>query len=513
MTRTTAFLPENALAELPGAHVDAAAGRAGTDDPALEGGASLDYSRALDRAAATRREIDALEARHAREVAAVLAAAGRVEIVAGTTSPSRRFEFVQRSVRADLALAERVSERVAGRTADLATTLTTHLERTLDAVESGMIPWRAAVLVAAAAEPLLADLRAGGPDRIGEFEAAALTVAVRVAPARLRGRLSALVDRLRTVPPECRHRTAAEERHLHVEDVADGMSWLHAYLPSVEAHAITHRLTDMARRARDLDAEEGITDARTLEQRRTDLLVDFLTGDHIRTGDHEHRVALGRDFGRFAGIRPTVVVTVPVQDLLDLPTTAAGLDLAAEPPGSRGIEAGSASGLGSGSGSGPDPAPAPVPGPGPGLPPARIPAMLDGTVPIDPATARALAANAPTLHRMLVDPHTGVALDLSRTRYQPSADLRLWLRLRDETCRFPGCAREAKGCDVDHTIDWQYGGPTSAANLAHLCRSHHTLKHQTRWAMTQHADGSITWRSPSGRTHTTGAPGQAEGVG
>ncbi len=238
----------------------------------------------------------------------------------------------------------------------------------------------------------------------------------------------------------------------------------------------------MSRAAAEFDAEDGIVDARTLDQRRADLLVDFVVGDFIDAEALaggtpaerlERRVARGLDLGRFAGIRPTVIVTVPVDVLLDrtgVAATGLGRDVAGPPTPDRG---------------------------------ATDPPTLDGIVPIDPATARELVANASSLYRMLVDRHTGVRLDLSRERYEVPTALRMWLRLRDATCRFPGCGRPAKGCDIDHSVDWQFGGETRADNLAHLCRGHHTLKHQTRWQLVQHADGEITWRSPSGRTYST----------
>jgi hypothetical protein len=63
----------------------------------------------------------------------------------------------------------------------------------------------------------------------------------------------------------------------------------------------------------------------------------------------------------------------------------------------------------------------------------------------------------------------------------------------------------AERCDVDHTVDWQFGGETKASNLAHLCRGHHTLKGDTAWTVVQATDGSgvMTWTSPAGRTYRT----------
>jgi len=424
--------------------------------------AAIDFARAMDDLGELQRRIDALHAERARRLVEALELAERVEVVSGSPT-AKTTEYVRRSTRAEVALAIGVSEYAAERLVAEAETLVSRLPATLAAVETGAVVWRAASLITECGVGIGSGL---DPIRAREataaFEAAALSIVASCPPARLRSRLAALRDRSLAAPPIERHRAAREERRVAIEDVEDGMSWLNAYLPSVEAHAVHHRLTDVARAAQGFDAEEGLDDSRTIDQRRADLLIDFVTGDHARSGsgtgsdDYETRIAKGRDFGRFAGIRPTVVVTVPVQTLL-----SADHDENAPP------------------------------------------AMLDGIVPVDPATARELAANAPSLYRLLVHPHTGARLDLSRDRYQVSTELRLWLRLRDGTCRFPGCGHPAKGCDIDHTLDWQFGGETRADNLAHLCRGHHTLKHRTRWAIEQHADGTITWRSPSGRTHTT----------
>ncbi|TFC07079.1 HNH endonuclease, partial [Cryobacterium adonitolivorans] len=78
-----------------------------------------------------------------------------------------------------------------------------------------------------------------------------------------------------------------------------------------------------------------------------------------------------------------------------------------------------------------------------------------------------------------------------------------WLRLRDATCRFPGCARPASRSDIDHTTAWEHGGPTDYDNLAHLCASHHRLKHQTLWDVVQEPGGVLAWTSPAGQTHRT----------
>jgi hypothetical protein len=131
------------------------------------------------------------------------------------------------------------------------------------------------------------------------------------------------------------------------------------------------------------------------------------------------------------------------------------------------------------------------------------PATLEGYGPIDLPTARELTAGAPSLTRILTHPETGAVLSVGRDRYAVPADLRTWLRVRDGTCRFPGCSRAARTSELDHTKDWQYEGCTEHKNLAHLCKSHHRLKHMTEWSVEQRDGGTLEWTAPSGRSYST----------
>ncbi len=129
--------------------------------------------------------------------------------------------------------------------------------------------------------------------------------------------------------------------------------------------------------------------------------------------------------------------------------------------------------------------------------------MLEGHGPIDRETALELAASAPSFTRLLTHPETGAVLSVGRASYAVPADLRTWLRVRDGTCRFPGCSRAARSCEIDHTRDWQFGHGTNHDNLAHLCPAHHHLKHQTGWAVRHRGGGVLEWTSPSGHAYTT----------
>ncbi|WP_199183361.1 HNH endonuclease signature motif containing protein, partial [Cryobacterium sp. Y82] len=105
--------------------------------------------------------------------------------------------------------------------------------------------------------------------------------------------------------------------------------------------------------------------------------------------------------------------------------------------------------------------------------------------------------------RILTHPHTGIVLDVSAEPFRVPASLKKYLRLRDGTCRFPGCNRSAGHSDLDHTRDKQFGGPTTATNLHHLCPAHHNLKHYSAWTVTVDLDGPLNWTSPAGKHYAT----------
>ena len=225
------------------------------------------------------------------------------------------------------------------------------------------------------------------------------------------------------------------------------MAWLSAYLPVEQAIAIYSRVTETARSLQTAD------EPRTLAQLRADVLATVLLGDDTTGAESDSTPAADDPIETFRRIRPRVMVTVPVLTL-----------------------------LGEGS----------------------QPAALEGYGPIDPETARRLTAEAPGMTRLLTHPESGAVLSVGRDSYRIPRRMRNWLRARDGTCRIPNCGRAAANCDLDHTVDWQYGGSTDWRNLAHLCPKHHKLKHEGGWQVSQVDDtGSLTWTSPVGRSYTT----------
>ncbi|MFD2392548.1 DUF222 domain-containing protein [Dietzia aerolata] len=108
-----------------------------------------------------------------------------------------------------------------------------------------------------------------------------------------------------------------------------------------------------------------------------------------------------------------------------------------------------------------------------------------------------------------VDPTLGADDDPDRAlRYRPGATLAHRIRLRDGTCRHPGCSMPAVGCDLDHVVPFDHdnpeaGGKTVEANMACLCRFHHRFKTFVGWDYALTPDGTLIITTPSGKTMYT----------
>jgi hypothetical protein len=317
--------------------------------------------------------------------------------------------------------------------------LVNDLPATMVALSAGDISWRHAQIMADHAGSLPAEARAA-------FELRVLPYATTHTAARFNRYARTQWERMHPESIEERHETAVEKRSVYLQPSADGMAWLTAHLPAPEAHAIFDRLTDAAK----LAVSEG--DPRTVEQLRADAFAAALLGSEYSTHSKYEVLGTPNLCTILATIRPSVHVTVPALTLLN-----------------RGDE----------------------------------PAILDGYGPIDVDTAALLASNAPTFMRLLTHPETGAVLSVGRDRYEIPAALRRWLQVRDGTCRFPGCGRAARRCELDHTTEWQHGGNTAHHNLAHLCHKHHRLKSLTDWKVEQIGNGALRWTSPLGKIYLT----------
>jgi hypothetical protein len=92
--------------------------------------------------------------------------------------------------------------------------------------------------------------------------------------------------------------------------------------------------------------------------------------------------------------------------------------------------------------------------------------------------------------------HNNVPLALGRTQRLASRGQTMALIARDFGCSFPGCTHPASWCDRHHIKDWILGGLTDLNNLTLLCRYHHTHFLQKGWTCRMNADGLPEWIPP-----------------
>ncbi len=130
------------------------------------------------------------------------------------------------------------------------------------------------------------------------------------------------------------------------------------------------------------------------------------------------------------------------------------------------------------------------------------PAVVNGLGVIPADVARRLAAGDARWRHVLVSSSSGAVLDVGSRSYRPPAALERQVRLRDGTCRFPGCLVAAAECDLDHLVPFPEGA-TSAGNLHALCRRHHRLKHEAGWSVDAMPDSGLRWTSPQGAVALT----------
>lgn len=442
------------------------------------------------------------EAERLRLLAAAMDIAAEETRRASASAPNDpSSELAYRSIRSEIAAALHQSEYVTERQLNLAHTLAYSYPRTLEAFREGSISERHASVIVEAGTVVGGSDDADAVLRRAGYESAVLPIALGETPGRLRPAARRLAEAHAELSIDERHAEARRRRRVVVVDGEDGMSDLIAHLPAVEAHAIKHRLTAMSRQIASRERRSGLT----RDEVRADLLCDLLLGGASAPGrataadgqERDHKLPDVGGAARGSGVATRDEIQARVQVIVPaamvLPGHAvppAGSAAHARPTQYRTMHqvlsepaAGAAQQVAS--------------------EPAVGAAMLAGYGPIDAVTARELAANAKHWEMVSVDARGAV---LSVARYRPSAEIKRLLAARDQRCRFPGCRVPAARCDIDHTIDAQHGGPTSSDNLAHLCRGHHTLKHNTGWRVTQRPDGVLEWVSPTGRRHRDRPP-------
>ena len=213
-------------------------------------------------------------------------------------------------------------------------------------------------------------------------------------------------------------------------------------------------------------------DERTAGQRRADALVDLA----------RHALAHGH-LPTVAGMRPQVGLLITPQTLLY------GED---EPPAMD-----DTTDRGSGTARG-DPL-APV-----GIPPPVEPAWLHWYGSIPPATARRLVCDS-DLWRIVLDPSTGMPLNVGDAHRLVPWWIRRALHTRDRGCRWPGCPTPAQWTDAHHLKEWRHHHTTRVEDLLSLCRFHHVRVHEGRWRIhLDPATGQVHITRPDGTPYQIG---------
>ena len=421
------------------------------------------------------------------------------QVARATSRASRERELPVRSVALEIAVATRTHDLTVQKELADAHSLTEKFAATVDALEAGRISPRHAHAV------LDTGIVIDDEDARRGWERVVLSRAERDSPGRLRAFARDLAESVQPVGMTVRHARAAATRGVSVRDLADGMAELSVILPATVAYGIRDRLRRQAAAIlastnppKDSPDDVTATNSATAHLNLDDALLQPGRGDSDAVEETDQGAVADsrrqpsrsdRDEAQAAGQAAVADSRRLAQIGADV---CADLLLTAAPSIDPTDEATCPGGLGAIRGSVQITVPVLTL-----LGHADAGATVAGRSPIDPASARVLAAHAPGWDRVMIDPVSGTVLEVDR--YTPTAAQRRYLAARDQHCRAPGCRAPVSRCQLDHNHEAQHGGSTKLTNLCHLCVRHHTLKTETAWTVTQDADGTLRFHSPLGQ--------------
>ncbi|MGY1836447.1 DUF222 domain-containing protein [Blastococcus sp. SYSU DS0510] len=414
---------------------------------------------------------------------------------AGTVGPAGVSEFVPD----ELAAVQNCSRAAAVTLLEHAEVLTTRLPATFARLRLGLLDWPRARAIAAEVAATGVDT---DPAVIAAAEVAVLPGATGLGVGRLREAMRAELVARDAAAADRRREVRRRGADVSVRPVGDGMSELRALLPHPDARACRAAVDAHARAAK----EAG--DERPIGMLRAGALADLLL----------------RPWQDAPAVTAQLTVIAPLGAL-----TPAGFLATGSPLPAAFTAPGTQAGM-----------PAPV-GEVDGEPITathlrELLAQLDACtlqappggsldIAITDATGALLAVTGRAeLARLARDGCPDHPTDLDHPdaacgcpllgpppavdRYRPSAAQQRFLRVRDRTCRHPGCTVPAGWADLDHVLPHADGGQTTCHNLCCLCRRHHRLKtFAPGWTHTLDDDGVLTVTTPSGVTRTTRPPG------
>lgn len=263
---------------------------------------------------------------------------------------------------------------------------------------------------------------------------------------------------------------AARKRTVRVRAGRNGMGTVWARLPIADAELLRHRL--------EADARAALLDGspRTMDQLRADALSSLAVYNHAgRTTS----VAVD-------GHGDTIEIVEPVPGA-DLPRPTVGNAAAAGGQSIRiSVIAAAAAGR-----------------------PNRVEFVHGAYSSFDWLCQELLDGEDARVRFEVIDAAPG-ALDSPEhaLRYVITPAMAERIRLRDGTCRHPGCSVAARDCDIDHVIAFntteaELGGPTTEWNLVCLCRKHHREKTFGKSAYRPGPLGELIIVTEAGHQHRT----------
>ncbi|QHC58182.1 HNH endonuclease signature motif containing protein [Rathayibacter sp. VKM Ac-2760] len=228
----------------------------------------------------------------------------------GSTRSETR-DLVERSIRAELAVAEGLPEQTIARRLENARLLMEHLPLTRALLAQARLHWEEGEAICATASSLPDASRAALDERAAE-------AAVSMTLTQLRRALRRWREELHEQPLSERHARAREDRAVWVTSDVDGMATLCLHGPAPAVMGACDRVDRMARALRDGG------DERTLSQLRADASLDLLCDGDVfgTTPDTVHRP----DPTFIPGVRAEVRLTLAASSAAGLDDAPADLD-------------------------------------------------------------------------------------------------------------------------------------------------------------------------------------------
>ena len=127
-------------------------------------------------------------------------------------------------------------------------------------------------------------------------------------------------------------------------------------------------------------------------------------------------------------------------------------------------------------------------------------AVTEHRIPLSPTDLRLLLCDS-AVTRIVTGPQSE-PLDVGRAARLATRAIRQAIINRDQCCKFPGCDRGPRWCELHHVIPWEAGGETSTTNMVLLCSYHHHVVHLPGWTNVLSQQHELAITNPQGTAIT-----------